>query len=97
MKMNRKNSIKEIFGLERFPSLLELNLSHNKLSNLENLLPELAKLKSLRSLDLRMNKFNTNLNFNELLPHASSLKSLELIEQYLKFFRKISNKILKIE
>ena len=79
--LNRKNSIREIFGLERFPNLLELNLSHNKLSNLDQLIPELIKLRGLRSLDLRMNKFNANLNFNELLPNASSLKSLELIEQ----------------
>ena len=81
ISLYRKNSIREIFGLERFPNLLELNISNNKLSNLDQLLPELIKLKNLRSLDLRMNKFNANLNFNELLPNASSLKSLELIEQ----------------
>jgi len=67
--------------LERFPNLIELNLSYNAIGNLNSLLKELAKLKKLCDLNLRCNKFNASLNFSEFLPNGSNLKSLELIEQ----------------
>ena len=67
--------------LERFPNLIELNLSYNAIGSLNSLLSELVKLKRLRDLNIRCNKFNSNLNFNEFLPNGSNSKSLEIIEQ----------------
>lgn len=73
--------MREASKLERFPNLLELNLSYNGLSELDSLVLELAKLKSLRTLNLRGNKFNTNFNFDQYFSNTSTPKSLEVIEQ----------------
>ncbi len=81
--------------MERFPNLMELNLSFNQFFDLAALLKELSKLKKITSLDLRANKFNIHYDFDSIIPHGGNLASLEALEKYSLDISYLIRRILK--
>ena len=63
------NLFVEINFIENFTNLQKLNLSFNQLRNLNNVVKELEKLKTLRELNLIENDFNRNFYNLEVVPN----------------------------